>query len=214
MDDRAPALVLVGASGHGKVVIDIVEREGRYRISHLLDDNAALHGKVFFGYRVAGAMQSILALASGERPLVFVSIGDNTARLRIATWLRDNGFELARAVHPHAQVGRGAEFGAGTAVMAGAVVNSDARIGQNVIINTGATVDHDCVVEDGVHLAPGAHLCGGVRVGVGTFIGAGTVVVPGIRIGANAIIGAGSTLIADVPENVTAAGSPARKISA
>jgi len=214
MDEKTPALVLVGASGHCKVVIDIIEREDRYRISHLLDDNAALHGKTFFGYRVAGAMQSILAGTLAERSLVFVSIGDNTARLRIATWLRDNGFELARAVHPHAQIGRGAEIGAGTAVMAGAVVNSDAKIGQNVIINTGATVDHDCVVEDGVHLAPGSHLCGGVRVGAGSFIGAGAVVAPGIRIGAKAVIGAGSTLISDVPENVTAAGSPARKISA
>lgn len=213
MDSR-PALVLVGASGHGKVVIDIVEREGHYRISHLLDDNAALHGTLFFGYRVAGAAKSILDGPAGERPLVFVSIGDNVTRLRIATWLRGNGFELARAVHPHAQVGRGAAIGAGSAIMAGAVVNSDAAIGENVIINTGATVDHDCMVGNGAHVAPGAHLCGGVRVGPGSFIGAGAVLIPGIRVGANAIVGAGSTLISDVPENATAAGSPARKISA
>lgn len=212
--DKRPALVLVGASGHGKVVLDIVEREGRYRISHLLDDNAALHGKLFFGYRVAGASQDILAGAAGERPLVFVSIGDNAARLRIASWLRSNGFELARAIHPHAQVARGAVIGAGSAIMAGAVVNSDAAIGENVIINTGATVDHDCVVGDGVHVAPGAHLCGGVRVAAGSFIGAGAVLIPGIRVGAYAVIGAGSTLLDDIPENATAAGSPARKISA
>ena len=213
MDSRRE-LVLIGASGHGKVVIDIVEREGSYRISHLLDDNTALHGKAFFGYRVTGAIQNILAGAAGERPLVLVSIGYNAARLRIASWLRSNGFELARAVHPHAQVGRGAVIGAGSTIMAGAVVNSDAAIGENVIINTGATVDHDCVLGDGVHVAPGAHLCGGVRVGAGSFIGAGAVLIPGIRVGAHAVIGAGSTLLCDIPENATAAGSPARKISA
>jgi sugar O-acyltransferase (sialic acid O-acetyltransferase NeuD family) len=209
--DKRPALVIVGASGHAKVVIDIVEREGRCLIAHLLDDNRALHGKTFFGYRVAGSAADI---SVGGKPLALVAIGDNGARQRIAGALRERGIEFARAIHPQAQIGRGAVIGAGTVVMAGAVVNSDATIGENVIINTGATVDHDCVVGDGVHLAPGAHLCGGVRVGAGAFIGAGTVVVPGIRVGANAIVGAGSTLLEDVPENVRAAGSPAKRLSA
>jgi sugar O-acyltransferase (sialic acid O-acetyltransferase NeuD family) len=212
MDERR-SLVVIGASGHAKVVIDIIEREGRYRISHLLDDNAALHGKSFFGYRVMGATPSLLA-AAGEKPLTLVAIGDNGARQRIARTLREKGFELARAVHPQAQIARGAVIGAGTVIMAGAVVNSDAAIGENVIVNTGATVDHDCVVGDGVHIAPGAHLCGGVYIGAGSFIGAGTVIIPGIRVGSNAIVGAGSTLLEDVSENVKAAGSPARKISA
>ena len=211
--DRQQALVLVGASGHAKVVIDIIEKEGRYRVAHLVDDNAALHGKSFFGYRVMGATPSLLA-AAGEKPLTLVAIGDNGARQRIARTLREKGFELARAVHPQAQIGRGAVVGAGTVIMAGAVVNSDAAIGENVIVNTGATVDHDCVVGDGVHIAPGAHLCGGVYIGAGSFIGAGTVIIPGIRVGSNAIVGAGSTLLEDVSENVKAAGSPARKISA
>ncbi len=213
MDNR-PALVLIGASGHGKVVIDIVEKERRYRISHLLDDNAALHDMLFFGYRVAGATESILANTASERPLVLVSIGDNTARLRIATWLHSNRLQLGRAVHPHAQVGRGTVIGAGTVVMAGSVLNSDASIGENVIINTGATVDHDCVIGDGVHIAPGAHVCGGVHIGAGSFIGAGAVLIPGIRVGANSIIGAGSTLLENIPDNAKAAGSPARKFSA
>jgi sugar O-acyltransferase (sialic acid O-acetyltransferase NeuD family) len=211
--DKRPALVIVGASGHAKVVIDIVEKEARYEITHLLDDNPALHGKSFFGYRVMGATPSLLG-AAGEKPLTLVAIGDNGARQRIARTLREKGFELARAVHPQAQIARGAVIGAGTVIMAGAVVNSDAAIGENVIVNTGATVDHDCVVGDGVHIAPGAHLCGGVYIGAGSFIGAGTVIIPGIRVGSNAIVGAGSTLLEDVSENVKAAGSPARKISA
>jgi len=212
--DKRPALVIVGASGHAKVVIDIVEKEARYEISYLLDDNPALQGKVFFGYRVTGATSSILAGAAGEKPSTLVAIGNNEIRMRIAGWLRANGFELARAVHPQSQIGRAATIGAGTAVMAGAVVNSDTTIGENVIVNTGATIDHDCVVGDGAHIAPGAHLCGGVRVGSGTFIGAGTVIIPGVRVGSNTTVGAGSTLLEDVPENVKAAGSPARRLPA
>lgn len=211
--DKQPEVVLIGASGHAKVVIDVIERGGRYRITQLLDDNPALHGKTFFGYEVGGSTESILDLAP-KKPWVLVSIGDNGVRTRIATWLNSKGFEFASAVHPDARVGRGATIGAGTVVMAGAVVNPDAVIGENVIVNTGATVDHDCVVGDGVHLAPGVHLCGGVQVGAGSLIGAGTVIIPGVRVGSNAIVGAGSTLLEDVPENVKAAGSPARKLPA
>jgi sugar O-acyltransferase (sialic acid O-acetyltransferase NeuD family) len=192
------ALVLFGASGHAKVVIDIVEREGRHRIVHLVDDNAALHGKAFFGYKVRGSTDAFLAAATGKRARVLVSIGDNAVRARIAARLRAAGFELARAVHPGAQVGRGAKIGAGTVVMAGAVVNPDAAIGENVIINSGATVDHDCVIGDGAHIAPGVRLCGGVRVGAGTLVGAGSVAIPGIRIGANVVVRAGSVLTQDL----------------
>ena len=191
MANAAP-LVLIGASGHAKVVIDIVEKEGRYRILHLLDDDPARHGASFFGYRVAGTSESILALAAGERPLLIVSIGDNATRMRIADRLRAGGFAFARAVHPHAQLGRGATIGAGTVVMAGAVVNSDAKIGENVIINTRATVDHDCVIESGAHVAPAAHLCGGVRVGAGSLIGAGAVLLPGVQVETNAVVPAGT----------------------
>jgi sugar O-acyltransferase (sialic acid O-acetyltransferase NeuD family) len=208
------ALVLVGASGHAKVVIDAIEREGRYRISHLLDDNPALHGKPFFGYAVTGSTESILATGIKERPSVLVSIGDNATRARIAAWLRGREFEFARAVHPDARIGRGVTLGAGTVVMAGAVVNSDARIGEDVIINTGATIDHDCVIGDAAHIAPGANLCGGVQVGAGSFIGAGAVLIPGVRVGANVVIGAGSTLVDHVSDNVKAAGSPARILAA
>ena len=209
-----PVLVLVGASGHAKVVIDAIEREGHYRIAHLLDDNLGLHGKPFFGYKVAGATESILAMTGKMKPWVLVSIGDNGARARIAARLRAKGFKFASAIHPDARIGRGAAIGAGTVVMAGAVVNSDARIGENVIVNTGATIDHDCVIEDGAHIAPGANLCGGVHVGAGSFIGAGTVVIPGVRVGAHTVIGAGSTLVDHVSDNVKAAGSPARILAA
>ena len=208
-----PALVLAGASGHAKVVIDVIEREGKYRIAQLLDDDASLHGSEFFGYQVTGTIESIATRVPSDRPLVLVSIGSNAARTRIAAQLRDRGFALARAVHPHAQIGRDTTIGAGTVVMAGAVVNSGTTIGENAIVNTGATVDHDCSLGDGVHIAPGAHLCGGVRVGAGSFIGAGTVIVPGVRVGANAVIGAGSTVLEDVSDSAKVAGSPARRLA-
>lgn len=205
---RHPVLVY-GASGHAKVVIDIIERSGVHAIAFLVDDNPRLKGARFFGHRVLGGMSDLDAcLASNHDIGALVAIGANGARLRVAAQLQRKGLTLVSAVHPAACIGSNVGIGAGTVIMGGCVINSDTIIGDNAIINTGATVDHDCSVGAGSHIAPGVHLCGGVRVGDGVFIGAGTIVIPGISIGRGAIIGAGSTVIRDIKAGTTATGTP------
>lgn len=204
-------MFVFGASGHAKVVIDAIERAGANKVLFVCDDAADKRGTTLMGYAV-GNRQDLLA-RRGETSVGVVSIGDNTARLQVAGWLREQGYALARVVHPWAVVGREVEIGDGTVVMAGCVINSGACLGANVILNTGATVDHDCSVEDGAHIAPGSHLCGGVSVGAGALIGAGTTIIPGVRVGSGAVIGAGSTVLKDVPDRVRAAGNPCRVIA-
>lgn len=202
---------LFGASGHAKVVADIVERAGG-TVSFIADDDPARAGQRLLGYEVIGG-RAELPGRRGSAGLAIVAIGVNAARLAVAEWLADNGFAFASAVHPSAQVGREVRIGAGSVVMANAAINSGTTIGMHCIVNTGASVDHDCTLGDGVHVAPGARLCGGVKVGKGTLVGAGAVVVPGCRIGADAIIAAGAVVLADVPDGRTAAGNPARVVA-
>lgn len=199
-------IFVFGASGHGKVVIDIIERQGLYQIAFLADDDERLHGSSFYGYRVLGGSSQLLA--SGVLKGV-VAIGSNRARLAVAGRLTGCGVQLISAIHPSAQLGRGVSIGRGSVLMAGVVVNSDARIGDNVIVNSRASIDHDCSIGDGVHIAPGATLCGTVTIGAGTFICAGSTIIPNLRVGSNAVIGAGSLVIRDIPDQVTAVGSPA-----
>ena len=205
-------LIVFGAGGHAKVVLDIIERQGNYAIAGLLDDDPKHQGKRFFGYPVLGTRADLPALLSAELSHAIVTIGDNASRAAVAAYLSQLGWRFALAVHPHASIGRGAEIGPGSVVMAGCAVNADAHLGAQVIVNTGATVDHDCRVEDGVHIAPGCHLCGGVSVGPGSFLGAGCIVTPGVRIGAKAVIGAGSTVIRDVADGARVSGSPAKPL--
>ena len=202
-------IFVFGASGHAKVVIDIIERQGSYQIAFLADDDAALKGTQFFGYPVVGGKGELAA--SGVRRGI-VAIGSNAARSAVAGWLVANGYQLVSVVHPSAQLARGVSLGEGTAVMAGAVINSDSKIGSNVIINTRASVDHDCTVADGVHLAPGVTLCGTVRVGTLSFVGAGATVIPNLSVGCGVMVGAGSTVVSEVPDAVTVVGCPARVI--
>ncbi len=206
-------LAVFGASGHAKVVIDILEMSGNHLVRFVVDDDPRHRGATLLGYPVVGGRDALLARRA-EIDGAIVAIGANTARLRVADWLSSGGIPLVTAVHPAAVVARGVALGAGTAVMAGVAINRDARIGANVIVNTGATIDHDCVIEDGVHLAPGCHLCGNVAVGAGSLLGVGTVVIPGIRIGRNVTVGAGATVLRDVPDGAKVAGTPARTMPA
>ncbi len=198
---------MFGASGHAKVVIDIIEKEGLFEIAFLVDDDPSLMGSSVFGYPVIGGKQE---LGASGIVMGVVAIGSNRARRSVAAWLAENGYHLVTVQHPSAQVGRGVTLGNNCVVMAGAVVNSDCKIGNDVIINTKASIDHDCHIGDGVHLAPGTTLCGTVEVGAGTFICAGATVVPNLKIGSEVVVGAGATVVTDVPDRVLVVGTPAR----
>ncbi len=209
MKSNREKIFVFGASGHAKVVIDVIECQGIYDIAFLIDDNNDLKNTDFYEYRVIGGKQELLEVRNDVVDGI-VAIGSNQARGSVSAWMTQNNFNLVSAVHPSAQVGRGVTIGRGSVIMAGAVINSDSRIGRNVIVNTRAGIDHDCVIGDGVHLAPGTILCGSVTIGDGTFVCAGSTIIPNLSIGSNVTIGAGSTVIRDVPDGVTIMGSPAK----
>lgn len=201
------SMIVFGAGGHAKVVIDNIERQGKYKIINLLDDNSLLQGKEVYGYRVIDKISNVEDQSCDR---YIVAIGDNKVRQKIRETMKRTAFGLAEAIiHPSVQIARGVLVGNGTVLMAGTVVNSDSVIAENTIINTSATIDHDCSIEEGVHIAPSATLCGGVSVGKYSLIGAGAVIHPGVKIGKNTIVGAGSTVLTDVPDNVTVFGTPA-----
>ncbi|MFA5370479.1 MAG: acetyltransferase [Sideroxydans sp.] len=209
MEDKSE-IILFGASGHAKVILDTLEKAG-IKASGLFDDNPKLYGQDIYGYRIMGGREAWLNKVSDGLCRTVVAIGNNRLRHEVACWVERQGGKLAEAVvHPSAQLARGVVLGNGTVVMAGTIVNSDVYVGKNVIINTGASIDHDCVVGDAVHIAPGAILCGGIIVGEQTLVGAGAIVLPNLRIGRKAVIGAGTVVVNDVPDGVTVLGVPAR----
>jgi len=197
-----------GASGHGKVVADIVALSAMELLG-FIDDDALKTGTRLAGFPVIGTATALPGLLT-QGAAAIVTIGSNQTRTAKATELAQQGFHLAKAIHPSAVVAHDVVVGAGTVIMAGAIVNSGSRIGANVIVNTGATLDHDCILADGVHISPGANLAGGVVVGMNTHVGIRASVIQGIKTGSEAIIGAGATVIRDVPPGVTVVGSPAR----
>ncbi len=202
------SVIICGAGGHGKVVADVLERGQRYRVLGFLDDRNELAGRQIGGHGVLGSIQGFLQNGIRQSPLI-LAVGSNETRQRLAMEMKAAGTQFVTAIHPSAQIGRDVVIGPGTVIMANAVVNPGARIGAHVIINTAATVDHDCVVEDFAHIAPGAHLAGTVSVGQGALLGTGVSAVPAVRIGCWTVVGAGATVVRDLPDRVTAVGTPA-----
>ena len=194
-------MYLYGASGHAKVIIDILERSG-VSVSGLFDDNPLV--SELYGRRVKGkyAGQPL------EAPLI-ISIGDNRLRAKIAGLLE---VEFGKAIHLSAILSESVQIGPGSVIMQAAILQADVVVGQHVIINTKASVDHDCVVGNFAHISPGAVLCGNVQIGEGTQVGAGAVVIPGIKIGKWCKIGAGAVVINDIPDKCTVVGNPGRII--
>ncbi len=203
-----------GAGGHGAVVADIVQLEGRYALAGFLDDGeSGRAGGRYLGLPILGGRTHLPRLAAQGVRYILWGFGDNAARLQLSELVAEHGLCLAVAIHPQATVARSAEVGPGTVIAAGAVVNPAAVIGASVIVNTCASVDHHCIVEDGAHIAPGVHLASHVVVGRGAWVGVGASVRERVRIGAKSIIGVGAAVVADIPAGVVAYGVPATVIN-
>ena len=197
---------VIGASGHGKVVIEALRASGA-TVAGLLDDGKAV-GTNVLGVEVAGRADRETVSSLGVRRAV-IAVGDNRTRKAIAERL-DGATEWFTVIHPHAWISPSASIEDGTVVFAGVVIQANASIGAHAILNTGSSVDHDCVVGPWCHLGPGARLAGDVQIGAGAFIGMQSACLPGTSVGAWATVGAGAVVVRDVPAGATVIGAPAR----
>lgn len=195
-------MYLYGASGHSKVIIDIL-KEHHIAVKAVLDDAP---GSAFI-YDVP-VMQASQKLFDASDVLI-VSIGNNAIRKNIAQRLP---VQFYTAIHPSAVVSSKATIGVGTVVMPNAVINAFSKIGDHCIVNSGAVVEHDCVLENYTHVSPGAALAGAVQVGEGSQIGIGACVIQGVTIGKWATIGAGAVIIDNVPDYAVVVGNPGKII--
>lgn len=195
-------LLIIGASGHGKVVADIARLNG-YQEIVFLDDNPEV--KQCGQYPVIGTSSDVSNIDED----VVVAIGNAKVRRRIQQSV--NSEHLVTLIHPSAVVSN-AQIGCGTVVMAGAVINPGSIIGEGCIINTSSSVDHDCRIGDYVHIAVGAHIAGSVGISDETWIGAGATVSNNVMICGGCMIGAGAVVVEDIMELGTYVGVPVRRV--
>lgn len=199
------SLIIIGASGHGRVIADIASQVGYKMIRFLDDKDLSYCGK----YKVIGKVKDFEKYLDSD---FIIGIGNSRIREHFQEMITKANGKFTTLVHPKAVVAEDVLIGQGSVIMAGAVINTGTIIGEGVIINTCSSVDHDCKVMKYSHIAVGAHLSGTVFVGKNTWIGAGATVINNISIISNCFIGAGATVVSDINEEGTYIGLPAMKL--
>lgn len=207
-------IVIIGAGGHARSVIDIFLQTGEYQIAGCLDPCYSYRDKIEFmeDIHIIGDDSLIPELVNTGIEYAFVAIGDNKLRCKIMNKVKNCALKVVSAISPHAYISPRAVIGAGSCVMPGAVININCKIGEGVIINTNSSVDHDCQIYNYVHIAPGTAISGGSVINEGTHIGTNASVIDGICIGSWSYVGAGAVVVKNIPSNVMAYGVPAKVI--
>ncbi len=205
-------LIILGCGGHAKSVIDVIEKEGKYRILGFVDRERD-DSYEYRGYQIIGTDDELERLyAQGVHHAVICVgfVGHSDIRQRLYRQLKEIGYILPNIISSSADIAADAVLGEGIFVGKQAVINAEAVVGDVAIINTGAIVEHECRIGAFTHIAVGSVVCGNVRIGKNCMIGAGATIIQGVRIGKNAIVGAQAAVVSDIPEGVTVKGIPAR----
>src|ERR1039458_952909 len=209
-DNMNNMLLIWGAGGHGKVVLDVARSTGRFERIVFMDDDSARAGLPFCDYPLVGGPEQLHRFAGSA---FVIAIGDNRTRSRCYSRALENGLLPTALVHAATVIAPSASIGPGTVIMPGVIVNAGAVIGENCIVNTGAIIEHDCRIEVHVHISPRVVLGGGVSVGPLAHVGIGAVVLPGATVGEQSVVGAGAVLLREAPARCTVVGVPARALA-
>lgn len=206
-------LIIVGASGHARVILDAA-RCGGWTVLGFIDATHA-PGELVDETPVLGNDADVPTLLDRfPDAAIILGIGDNAVRRRIAEAIcqTDSRVRFAKVIHPCSVVARDVQIEDGCFIAAGVTVNTGCKIGSHVVLNTNSSVDHDCTISDFAFIGPNAALAGGVELDVSAFVGIGATIIQNIKIGKHAVVGAGAVVLSEVSEGERWVGVPARAI--
>ena len=198
-----PYILIYGAGGHAKSVMEIVRQNKNHSIAGIVDDNQLLTGNQVLGITVLGTRAVLSSLIAKGVELAANGVGgilDINVRVKVFGWLESTGYSFPVLIHPRATVEPSANVCDGVQVFANAYIGAEAILEPKCMVNTNAVVSHDCVIGSFTHIAPGALLAGHVHVGAQTLVGMGVTTAIGVQIGSGVRIGNGAIILADVPD--------------
>ena len=194
-------IVLLGAGGHCKSCIEIIESLKKYKIKGIIDKNKIEDN--FMGYKILGSDSELKdVISKNDFGLVCVGqINSPSIRIKLFNLLKNESIEIATVKSKSSIISSNSKIKKGTIVMHNTVINTGVEIGLNCIINTGSIIEHDSIIEDHCHISTGAIVNGNVRIGSGSFIGSGCIIKQGIKIGEKVVVSAGEKIMNDIPSN-------------
>lgn len=208
------SIVIIGASGHCKVIIDIIEKRNEYIIMGLIDSYKTA-GENIMGYPILGNESLIPDLLNTQKIIGgIIAIGDNWVRSEMCDTIKALAptFKFLPAIHPNAILYNNLHIQEGVVIMAGAIVNSGSTIEAFCFLNTKASLGHDSIMHPFASLAPNVTIAGQVEIGAFSAISISATISNAIKIGSHTVIGASALVLKDVEDLVVAYGIPAKKI--
>ena len=203
-------ILIYGASGHAKMIVDIIQRNNDYRMIGFLDSFKPID-EVVYGYNIIGDLDQLPNLIK-ELNIegIIIGIGENSTRRAAYHKIKEIApqLEFVSVIHPSATIATDVSIIEGTVIMANVVINANAKVGRFCILNTASTLGHDCTMADFSSLASGATIGGNVHIGVCSAICLGATIIHNITIGDDTVIGAGSIVLKSIGDNKTAFGAP------
>ncbi len=200
-------VVIIGAGGFSRELLQYVKDEGRLTVAGFLDDRHPSEVSVPAGYEVIGTI-------SGYEPhpdqAFVLAIGEPVKRAEIADRFLCQGARFETIIHPLAYVASSSTIGAGSIVAPFASVGASSVVGELVQVHFYASVAHDAVIGRCSALSPYSVVNGGGHLGEAVFLGTRATVNPLKSVGDHSKVAAGSVVYQDVPSWSLAAGNPAK----
>ncbi len=206
-------IVIIGAGGQGRVVLDILRNNHQFEVIGFLDSDRSLHGKYVDKVPVLGDMSLLETFSTRGIGGTIVAIGDNNVRCQFARIINSHGINLINAIHPSATIAQNANIGKNVVIAQGANICAHVTIEDSVICNTGCIIEHESYIHEGAHICPGVKLAGHVTVEQRAFVGIGSTVIQNITLGEASVVGAGAVVLKNVAPETTVVGIPAHECS-
>ncbi|OCA87868.1 sugar acetyltransferase [Bacillus sp. FJAT-27225] len=209
----AKSVLILGAGGHAKVLIEILKQTGTPIIGITAPHNVE-NGRHLMDIPIIGDDEEVLKFQPADIDLVngIGSVAENRIRRAVFERFTSLGYSFPPLVHPSAVIASDATLYEGAQIMAGAIIQPDSTIGRNAIVNTKASVDHDCIIGDHVHIAPGATISGTVTIGSNVHVGTGATIINNVVIGTDSFIAAGAVVTRSIANGVKVRGVPAKEV--
>jgi len=205
-------ILVVGAGGHCRVILSILDLYEKYNIIGIADREEKKIGEKILSSEIKYTWNDFTKIFEKGTSDVVIAIGDNSERKEIFNMLKAIGYRINTLIHPSALIEKTSYIGEGTTICMGAKISAKSKIGDNSIINSGAIIDHETIIGNNCHIGPGVNISGRVKINDNSFIGLGATIIDKIEIGKNVIVGAGSVVINNLKNNSKVVGIPAKEI--
>jgi sugar O-acyltransferase (sialic acid O-acetyltransferase NeuD family) len=209
-------LIILGTGGNCIDILDTIndinESKGHtvYKCIGFLDDNPENLGKIHYGIKVLGSLNS----ASNYSECLFVNgIGSPFNFWKKKEIISKTQLPLekfATIIHPSSSVSKMSNLGQGTVVLQNVTIASNVRIGNHVIILPNTVISHDDSIGDYTCITGGVCISGGVTIGHSCYLGTNSAIIGNIAIGNCCMVGMGSVVIDTIEENTVVIGTPAK----